>query len=345
VTQPPVRAGAARRATLHDVAKLAGVSIKTVSRVVNGEPGVVADKVEAVEQAVRQLDYRQHVGASSLRRADGRTAAVAAILEDLANPFSAGVHRALEDAARERGVLIFAGSVDEDPERERKLVRAFTARRADALVIAPATGHHGYLEREVESGTPVVFIDRPPVGFAADCVMTDNRDGASRAVKHLAAHGHQRIAFLGDLTSIATARQRYDGYVGALGLYGLSTPAALVVHNLHDQATTEAAVEKLMALPEPPTALFTAQNNITVGAVRALQRLGLQDRIALVGFDDFPLADLMRPGVTVMAQDPAAIGRAAADILFARLAGETSPTATTIIPTTLVQRGSGEIPA
>ena len=345
MTQPPVRAGAPRRATLHDVAKLAGVSIKTVSRVVNGEPGVVAEKVEAVEQAVRQLDYRQHVGASSLRRADGRTAAVAALLEDLANPFSAGVHRALEDAARERGVLIFAGSVDEDPERERQLVRAFTARRADALVIVPATDHQGYLEREVEAGTPVVFIDRPPIGFAADCVMTDNRDGASRAVKHLAAHGHQRIAFLGDLTSIATARQRYDGYVGALSLSGLSTPAALVVHNLHDEATTEAAVEKLMALPEPPTALFTAQNNITVGAVRALQRLGLQDRIALVGFDDFPLADLMRPGVTVMAQDPAAIGRAAAGILFARLAGDTSPTATTIIPTRLVQRGSGEIPA
>ena len=342
VTQSP-RAGAPRRATLRDVASLAGVSIKTASRVVNGEPGVVAAKVEAVQRAVHQLDYRQHIGASSLRRADGRTAAVAALLEDLANPFSAGVHRAIEDVARERHVLIFAGSVDESPERERELVRAFTARRADALIIVPATDHHGYLEQLVEAGTPVVFVDRPPVGFAADCVMTDNRDGASRAVKHLAAQGHRRIAFLGDLTTIATARQRYDGYVGALTLAGLSIPGQLVLHNLHDQAATEVALERLMALPEPPTAVFTAQNNITVGAVRALQRLGLQERVALVGFDDFPLADLMHPGVTVMAQDPAAIGRKAAEILFARLAGDTSPTATTIIPTKLIQRGSGEI--
>jgi len=340
---PRGRYATPKRATLRDVASLAGVSIKTVSRVVNGEPGVVPEKVDAVQRAVRQLDYRQNMGASSLRRADGRTAAVAALLEDLANPFSAGVHRAIEDAARERNVLIFAGSVDEDPDRERQLVRAFTSRRADALIIVPATEHQGYLENEIEAGTPVVFVDRPPIGFAADCVMTDNRDGASRAVKHLARHGHQRIAFLGDLTTIATARQRYDGYVGALSLAGLSIPGALVVHNLHDQPTVEAAVERLMALPEPPTALFAAQNNITVAAVRALQRLGLQDTVALVGFDDFPLADLMRPGVTVMAQDPAAIGRRAAEILFARLAGDTSPTATTIIPTKLIQRGSGEI--
>lgn len=327
------------------MAQLAGVSIKTVSRVVNGEPGVVEAKVEAVREAVRELDYQQNVAASSLRRADGRTAAVAALLEDLANPFSAGVHRAIEDAARERNVLIFAGSVDENPDRERQLVRAFTARRADALIIVPATDDHRYLANEVHEGTPVVFVDRPPVGFPADCVMVDNRDGASRAVRHLAEHGHQRIGFLGDLTTIPTARQRYDGYVGALSLAGLSVPADLVVHNLHEQGLAEDAVRRLLELPEPPTALFTAQNNITVAAVRVLQRLGLQSSVALVGFDDFPMAELLEPGVTVIAQDPARIGRTAAEILFARLAGDTSPRTTRIIPTELVQRGSGEIRA
>ena len=100
-----------------------------------------------------------------------------------------------------------------------------------------------------------------------------------------------------------------------------------------------------MSLSQPPTALFTARNNITVAAVRVLQRLGLQDTVALVGFDDFPLADLMRPGVTVVAQDPSAIGRTAAEILFARLAGDTSAPAIRIVPTRLIERGSGEIPA
>lgn len=332
-----------KRATLREVAGLAGVSIKTASRVVNSEPGVTAAKVEAVRRAVAELDYRPHVGASSLRRTDGRTAAVAVLLEDLANPFSAVLHRAIEDVARERGVLLFAGSVDENPERERQLVREFTSRRADALIVVPATNDHHYLDAEVGSDTPVVFVDRPPVGFPADCVMTDNRDGASRAVKHLARRGHERIAFLGDLTGIATARLRYDGYVGALTMAGLSMPSALVVHDLHSEVAAEEAVARLLALPEPPTALFTAQNLISIGAVRTLQRLGAQDRVALVGFDDFPLADLMNPGVTVMAQDPGAIGRRAAEILFARLAGDTSPVATTIVPTTLIERGSGEI--
>ncbi len=175
----------ARRPTLKDVAALAGVSMKTVSRVINGEPGVAPAKVESVEQAVRQLDYRPNLTASSLRRLDGRTAAVAALLEDLANPFSAELHRALEDVAHDHDVLLFAGSLDESPEREKQLVRAFTSRRADALIIAPASSDQSYLAYEVPEGTPVVFVDRAPVGFDADAVVADNVEGARRAVTHL----------------------------------------------------------------------------------------------------------------------------------------------------------------
>ena len=338
------RTAAARRPTLREVAALAGVSLKTASRVVNGEPGVVADKVAAVERAVAQLDYRPNVTASSLRRADGRTRAVAALLEDLANPFSAEVHRALEDVARERGVLIFAGSVDEDPDRERQLVRAFTSRRADALVIVPATDHHGYLDREVSEGTPVVFVDRPPVGFAADAVLTDNTAGSTRAVSHLVEHGHRRIAFLGDMRRIATARDRYDGFRDAVATHGLVVPSDWVAHDLHDRDATEAVLTRMLNSDSPPTALYSSQNNITIAAIRTLQRLGLSGQVALVGFDDFPLADLVQPGVTVMAQDPTTIGRRAAETLFGRLEGDTSPPRKIVVPTRLVVRGSGEIP-
>ena len=333
-----------RRPTLKDVAALAGVSTKTASRVVNGEPGVVQDKVAAVQRAVQQLDYRPNITASSLRRLDGRTAAVAALLEDLANPFSAELHRALEDVAHEHDVLIFAGSVDEDPVRERRLVRAFTARRADALVLAPTTDHQGYLEQEVPEGTPVVFVDRAPVGYAADAVVTDNLDGARRAVTHLLDHGHRRVAFLGDLRQIATARARYDGYLEALRAARLGVELDLVVHDLKTADHAAAALEQLLGLDEPPTALFTAQNNITVGVLRVLQARGLQHTVAVVGFDDFPLADLLQPAVTVVAQDPTAIGRAAAEILFERLDGDDSPCRTVVIPSRLVPRGSGELP-
>ena len=334
---------AARRPTLKDVAARAGVSMKTVSRVVNGETGVVPDKVAAVQEAVRELDYRPNITASSLRRLDGRTAAVAILLEDLANPFSAELHRALEDAAHEHEVLLFAGSVDEDPARERQLVRAFMSRRADALVLAPATDDQGYLTSEIPEGTPVVFVDRTPVGYTADAVVTDNFDGAERAVAHLVAHGHRRIAFLGDLGYIQTARDRFNGYQQALRAHGLTLDEELVVHDLDSADKAAAALPRLLALPDPPTALFTAQNDVTVGALRHLQAQGLERTIALVGFDDFPLADLLQPAVTVVAQDPTAIGRAAADLLFARLNGDDAPHRTVTLPSRLVVRGSGEI--
>jgi LacI family transcriptional regulator len=333
-----------RPPTLKDVAALAGVSTKTASRVVNGESGVVAAKVAAVQRAVQQLDYRPNITASSLRRLDGRTAAVAALLEDLANPFSAEVHRALEDVAHEHGVLIFAGSVDEDPVRERQLVRAFTSRRADALVLAPTTDHQGYLELEVPEGTPVVFVDRAPVGYDADAVVTDNLEGARRAVEHLIGHGHRRIAFLGDLRHIATARARFDGYLEAMRAARLDVAPELVVHDLKTADHASAALTRLLDTAEPPTALFTAQNEITRGVLRGLQARGLQHTVAIVGFDDFPLADLLQPAVTVVAQDPTAIGRAAAEILFARLGGDDGPRRTVVIPSRLIVRGSGELP-
>ena len=338
-----LRSGSSR-ATLRDVAALAGVSIKTVSRVVNGEPGVSADKLVAVQRAVAQLDYRRNHSASSLRRADRRTSAVGAVLEDLANPYSAEVLRALEDSARARDVLVFAGSVDGDPERERELVRAFSSRRADALVLVPVTEQQGYLEREVEVGTPVVFIDRAPTGFSADSVVTDNVEGAAHAVHHLAVRGHRRIGFLGDARRLPTARDRFAGYLEAMASRGLPVTPDLVVHDLLTPDLTERAAEALLTSQDPPTALFTARNDITIATVRSLQRHGLERRTALVGFDDFPLADLVRPGVTVMAQDPTAMGRHAAQLVFDRLEGDVSPPRSAVVRTRLVQRGSGEIP-
>ena len=190
----------------------------------------------------------------------------------------------------------------------------------------------------------MVFVDRAPVGFEADAVLADNLEGARRAVAHLIDHGHRRIAFLGDLAVIPTARDRFEGYQQALRSHGVPYDPDLVVHGLDDADRAEGALPALMNLPAPPTALFTAQNDITVGALRYLQAAGLQNTMAIIGFDDFPLADLLRPGVTVIAQDPTAMGRAAAERLFARLAGDVGPSRTVVIPTRLVVRGSGELP-
>jgi LacI family transcriptional regulator len=331
------------RATMRDVAALAGVSLKTVSRVVNGAPTVDADLAARVHRAASQLNYRHNMTASNLRRGDRRSFMIGLMLEDVSNPYSSSIYRAVENVARERGVGLLAGSVDEDPVRERELAASLVARRVDGLIVVPAGRDHSYLREEQEVGTAVVFVDRPPALLPADSVMADNKDGAIAAVRHLVSHGHRRVAFLGDLTSIATAQDRYEGYRETLRLAGLAEDPSLVLHDLHTADAAEAAVIRVLSEPEPPSALFSSQNLITMGTVRALRACGAQHHIALVGFDDLPLADLLDPPVTVVAQDVLAIGTLAARILFSRIDGDTSEVRAHIVPTRLIERGSGEI--
>lgn len=332
------------RPTMNDVARHAGVSLKTVSRVVNGETTVGAALAAKVRAAVEALHYRPDIGASTLRRSDRRTATIGLLLEDVGNPFSSSLHRAVEDEARQRGVQVLTGSLDEDPQRERELTRAFTMRRADGLIMAPAGADHGYLAAEVGVDTPVVFVDRAGNNFPADTVLATNVTGATEAVRHLIMHGHRRIAYLGDYTAIPTARSRHQGYLAALAEEGLRPSDSLVVQDLHDIGASESAVMTMFGRTDPPTALFTSQNLVTIGAVRALRRLRLHRDVAVVGFDDFPLADLIEPAVTVVAQDVALMGRTAARVLFDRIDGDGGPPREFWIPTALVRRGSGELP-
>jgi LacI family transcriptional regulator len=329
---------------MREVAALAGVSIKTVSRVINGESGVTVELVGRVDRAIAQLDYRPNLSASHLRRLDRTTATIGALLEDVANPFSSAVHRAIEDVARQRRVMVLTGSLDEDPEREQALVHNFASRRVDGLVIMAAGADHSYLVAERRAGLPIVFIDRPPAFFDADAVLSANREGSRSGVRHLIAGGHRRIAFLGDLASIYTAGERLAGYFEALHEVGTTPDGDLVRQNLHTADLAEAATLELLALARPPTAIFASQNLVTMGAVKALRTLGRQHSVALVGFDDFLLADLLEPGVTVVAQDPTTLGTQAAELLFRRLDGDHGPSRTVVVDTWLVTRGSGEVP-
>lgn len=328
---------------MREVAALAGVSVKTVSRVINGEPGVSDALTSQVRAAIDRLDYRPNLTASTLRRSDGRTAAIGLLLEDVANPFSSTLHREIENFALSRGVLVFAGSSDEDQERERELVAEFISRRVDGLIIVPASHDHSYLLNEHRAGTAMVFVDRPPEFLDADSVLIDNVAGSRAGVGHLIARGHRRIGYLGDLQSIATAKLRYRGYVEELSSHKLEVDTGLVRLNVRGVENAESAVTELLSSVQPPTAIFTGQNVLTIGAYRALRKLKLQHSVALVGIDDFELADMLEPGITVMAQDPAAMGRAAAEILFRRLDGDTTASIHKVVPTRIVARGSGEI--
>jgi LacI family transcriptional regulator len=328
---------------MREVAAAAKVSIKTVSRVVNGEHGVTPGLSQRVMAAVERVGYRHNLTASSLRRSDGRTASIGVVLEDVANPFSSALHRAIQDVALTRGVLVLAGSSDEDGDRERDLVSTFASRQVDGLIIVPASHDHGYLHTERKVGTAIVFVDRPPSFFDADTVLADNAAGVRHGVQHLVAHGHRRIAYLGDLHTIATAAERHQGFLEGMASEKIAVDQSMVRLDVRGTEGAEAAVSDLFALAPPPTAILTGQNLITIGACRALRKLGLQHKVALIGFDDIALADLLEPGVTVIAQDPAVMGRTAAELLFRRLDGDRSPTEHHVVRTRMIARGSGEI--
>jgi LacI family transcriptional regulator len=325
---------------LRDVAALAGVSFKTVSRVVNDEPGVSAEVAIRVRAAADTLGYRPNAAATALRRADGRTATFGVLLEDAGNPFFATLLRGIEDVARQRGIAVFTSSTDLDPDRERDMSAAFTARQVDALIAAPTESDAHHLHRALEQGARVVLVDRPVAGLSAPAVLIDNQSGAREGVEHLIAHGHRRIGYIGRDPSIYTSRGRFAGYVEALEGAGIGLDPALVRREGATRTSARAHIEALLDIDDPPTALFTAQDIITMTAVSVLQQRRLAGQVALVGFDDFELADLLQPGVTVIAQDPRRIGALAAE-----LALDASGSGVHLVPTHLIQRGSGEIPA
>ena len=323
---------------MKDVAEEAGVSLKTVSRVVNSEAGVGNGTGQRVSAAIERLGFRRNDVARSLRAA---SSTLGLIIEDVANPFYSTIARAVEDVARREGYVVIASSSEESAERERELVTTLLSRQVEGLLLVPAARDHGYLRPELAMGMRVVFLDRPPGGLAADAVLIDNAGGAREGVDHLLSQGHQRIGLIGDPPGLYTLDERVAGYRSALRARGVAFDPQLLRLGAHDVDQGHASTRELLSLPEPPTALFTANNRASIGALRALRTMN--EPVALVGFDDFELAELLPVPVTVVRHDPAEMGVRAAELLFSRLNGNADPPRTVILETELVVRGSGEV--
>ena len=326
----------ARRPTLTEVAALAGVSLKTASRALNREPNVAPSTGRRVRDAADVLGYRLNGIARELRR--GATSALVGLVSgDLANPFYSAVASGVERELRQHGLLLVTANSDEDADLERSLVEAFLERRVRALLVVPS-GDHEHAWMTTTAGVPYVFLDRKPDGLDADAVLIDNVGGARAAGEHLLAAGHRRIALIVDLSRMAPQRARIEGFEAAMRAAGNEAWTPYLRTDVHDVWHAERAVHDLLALPSPPTALFTTNNRLTTGALRAMR--GLADPPALIGFDDFDLADVL--GTTVVAHDMTALGREAARLAFQRIGGHTGPARTIVIPTSLIPRGSGE---
>jgi LacI family transcriptional regulator len=318
------------RPTMKDVALRAGVALKTVSRVVNGEPGVTPETTSRVLGAIEELGFRRNESARLLRT--GRTATIGVISDNCGDCEPAALGRGVEEVAREHGFLLFTGSTDSDPVREERLTLNLCARRVDGLIIVPTQADHAYLVSEINAGVAAVFALRPPYHLAADTALVDEYGAARTAVSHLISHGHRQIGYFGgDLTGYRS-RQLVRGYREAMAAAGFRVDDSWI------------ALTPQRLLNSTVTAVLCGRREHTALALRALASAGGSRRVAVIGFGNFELAENLAPGVTVVAYDPAEVGRVAAELLFDRLEGYDGPPRRIEIPATLIQRGSAEIP-
>lgn len=332
-----------RRITLGDVAREAGVSIKTVSRVVNNEPNVHPATAARVAEVVERLDYRPNELARSLKGHRSRT--IGLLVDDISNPFMASCAQAIEGVTRERGYSLILCDSHADLQMESAYVGLLTQRQIDGLLLVPTHGNNVHLKTEQQAGLPVVALDRPAEGVQTDTVLVQNRAGAREATEHLIWHGHERIAFVGDTRYFYTARKRLEGYKEALKAADLQPVQSL---DAHSTELGEKATKKFLDTPDPPTALFAANILTALGALRAIEHLGLRipEDLALIGFDDFELAPVLRPRFTLVRQPTAELGRRAAKMLFDRLDSQGRPDPQRLVlPTELVVRESCGCPA
>lgn len=322
--------------TMNDVAREAGVALKTVSRFVNGETNINPVLAGRIAEAIAALGYRRNLAAASIR--PGWTSkTLGLIISDLANPYYSTLTRAIESSARERGYLVISSSSDESGTQHDLLVDRLMEQRVDGLIVVPPRDPGRPWSEVTPPIPPLVFLDRPVEFDSADVILADNAGGANAATAELLAHGAKRVAFVGDALSIYTMRERHRGYLGALGERGVTRDDGLVRTDAHSSEQAAATVADLLATTDAD-AIFAANNRASVGALLAFREAGR--RLPLIGFDDFEAAMLSSPAVSVVSQDVTEMGRRAAEIALDRLAGGDRQPGTVVLPTALVLRGS-----
>lgn len=326
-----------RPPTMNDVADRAHVSLKTVSRFVNGESNIDPQLAARIAEAIETLGYRRNLAAASLRPGRG-SRTIGLIISDLANPYFSTIARAIELLAREHGFLLTTVSSDEEGDRHDALVDRLLGQQVDGLIVVPPRQAGRPWAQVPAPVPPVVFLDRPGDLDGADTILADNAGGAHAATSELLAQGARSVAFVGDSRAISTMAERYRGYERALADHGTTPDPALVSAAAHSKDQAAAVVRDLVS-SGAADAVFAANNRASLGAVLAFRESG--HRLPLIGFDDFEAAALLTPAVSVVSQDVTEMGRLAAELVLGRLAGDPPREGRlTVLPTRLVLRGS-----
>ena len=325
---------------IRDVAKRAGVSTATVSHVLNGTRPTAEATRARVLAIVRELGYHPSAVARGLRTKSTGTLGV--VLSDIRNPFFTALVRGIEDVVQANGLNLIVCNSDEDEKKAETYLRLLLAKRVEGLVFTPTGRANALLESFLAMGIPVILIDRIAPGLTLPFVGVDNVQGAREAVAHLLDDGHRRIGVVAGLATVSTSTDRLEGYRLALADRGLAADAALIREGHSSVQGGEEAAGDLLALAQRPTALFTTNNLMTLGALKSCARLGLRcpDDVALCGFDDHEWAELFSPPLTVVRQPTYEIGTTAARLLARAIHGEALPAEAVLLKTRLIVRAS-----
>ena len=329
-------------ATIKDVAKRAGVSVATVSYVVNGTRNVAPETAERVRAAMEELNYHPNAVAQSLRTRT--THVIGAVVSDISNPFFATLIRGAEDCARENGYSLLICNTSEKLENELVYLQLLSRKRVDGMILAP-TGKNDELIRDlIARGMQIVFIDRKLEGIEAPAVLSENEEGAYRATQHLIERGHRRIGIVLGLPHVSTTTERLRGYERALTDSGLEIDRSLIVYGHSQVKEGKKACLELLDRKDRPTAVFATNNLMTLGVMMAIHELGLRcpQDVSVVGFDDFEWAAAFEPPLTTVAQDPYRIGEGAIRMLVTNLRNSNHSFSEMRMGVQLIVRGSVE---
>jgi len=333
-------------ATLKDVAAKAGVSIATVSRVFNSPDKVKPDTKSRVQQAVKELDYKISRVAKRLRSTNGRAHMLGLIIPDIQNPFFADIARGVEDVAYKNNYGLLFGLSNENRKRQKMALETLISESVDGVIVPPVKGSNPDIQELLNLKIPVVVVDRRLDDAVVDTITCDNVHGAYLATKHLLELGHTRIGFIGGIPELATSKERLNGYKKAHNEYGVRVETNLILEGDSTQKSGTDLTERLLSMQSPPTAIFAANNLMTLGVLIAIHQTkkSIPDEISLIGYDDVPWAQAMHPKLTVVRQPSYQQGVNAAEMILQRIKNPERAESLTLLNPKLIVRESTQKP-
>lgn len=308
--------------TLRDVAKKAEVSITTVSRVINNPEKVRTDTRERVQKAMRLLDYKPSRVAQRLRGTKGKSKLLGLIIPDIQNPFYSNIVRGIEDVAYGNNYAVILCNSDENPSKERFYLNVLRSESVDGVILPPIHQYGKIVEEIIDSGIPVICVDRKFAKEPVDTVVINNERGAYSAVSHFIEKGHKQIAIITSISKFSTFQERQEGYCRALKENGIEFDKTLVREaDTRSSEDARAITLDLLKSKNPPTALFVTNNLMSLGALKAIKELNFQipNDISLIMFDDMPWATVISPSLTAVKQPGYEMGRRAGELFFQRV--------------------------